>query len=133
VRSAGLAPAVTFAGFQEDVPRWMQAMDIIVHAADREPFGIVVVEAMALGKPVVAGAAGGPAEVITPGVDGQLAPYADAAAIARCIGRFIDDTDFAARCGAAARRRAQDFSAQRFAAEVSHAVRGLALGEESTP
>jgi glycosyltransferase involved in cell wall biosynthesis len=132
VRIAGLEPFVTFAGFQQDVPSWMQAMDIIVHASDREPFGIVVVEAMALGKPVVAGTDGGPAEVITPNVDGLLAPYGDVPALARCIGRFIDDPAFAARCGSAARHRAQDFSAQRFAAEVSHAVRAIALGEEGS-
>lgn len=129
VQRHGLGDAVTFAGFQQDVPRWMQAMDIIVHASDREPFGIVVVEAMALGKPVVAGAEGGPAEIITDGVDGLLAPYGSAPAIADAIGRFIDDPALAARCGAAAARRARDFSAQRFAAECTAAVRGIALGE----
>lgn len=132
VRAAGLGESVTFAGFREDVPRWMQAMDVVVHASDREPFGIVVIEAMALGKPVVAGAEGGPAEVITPGEDGLLAPYGDADAIARAVGRFLDDPDFAARCGAAARHRAQDFSAERFAAQLSHAVGAIARGEGGT-
>lgn len=130
VAQASLTEAVTFAGFQEDVPRWMQAMDILVHAADREPFGIVVVEAMALGKPVVAGGEGGPREVITDGEHGLLAPYGDANAMAKAIGRFIDDPAFAARCGAAARARAEDFAAQRFAAEVTVAVRAIARGGE---
>ncbi len=121
----GLNDAVIFAGFQSDVPRWMQAMDIVVHASDREPFGIVVIEAMALGKPVVAGAAGGPAEVLTPGVDGLLAPFGDAAALSGALLRYLDDPSFAARCGEAAARRARDFSATRFAAAFTDAVLSL--------
>ena len=125
----GAGSAVTFAGFQADVPRWMQAMDVVVHASDREPFGIVVVEAMALGKPVVAGAEGGPAEIITAGVDGQLAPFGDANALADRISRFLDDPAFAVRCGAAARRRAADFSAERYAHQATDAVLAFSLEE----
>lgn len=125
VARLGLDDAVLFAGYQPDVPRWMQAMDIVVHASDREPFGIVVVEAMALGKPVVAGAAGGPTEVITPGVDGLLAPFGDAPALASALLRYLDDPAFAARCGAAAAHRARDFSATRYAAAFTDAVLSL--------
>ena len=101
---------ITVAGFQENIPLWMQAMDIVVHASDHEPFGIVIVEAMALGKPVVAGASGGPKEIITPEENGLLAPYGDADTLARQIIRYLDDSDFAKSVGAAARERAQDFS-----------------------
>lgn len=130
-RRLGVEGAVTFAGYQADVPHWMQAMDIVVHASDREPFGIVVVEAMALAKPVIAGAAGGPAEVITDGQDGLLAPFDDVPALAKAVTRFLDDPEFAERCGAAAHTRAQDFSAQHYAARLVDAVRELALGEEA--
>lgn len=128
--ACGVGGAVHFAGFQSDVPRWMQAMDVIVHASDREPFGIVVVEAMALGKPVVAGSAGGPAEIITDGVDGLLVPFEDAPALARAITRYLDDPAFAARCAAAAHRRAQEFSAQRYAERLTEVVLGFALGPD---
>ncbi len=128
-RALGVADAVTFAGFQADVPRWMQAMDVVVHASDREPFGLVVVEAMALGKPVVAGDRGGPPEIITDGVDGLLAPFEDAPALARAIGRYLDDPAFAARCGAAAHARAQAWSARAYAERLTDVVRELALGE----
>ncbi len=129
-RAAGVEQAVTFAGDQADVPHWMQAMDIVVHASDREPFGIVVVEAMALAKPVVAGAAGGPAEIITSGQDGLLAPFDDVPALAKAVLRFLDDPEFSRRCGAAAHTRAQDFSARRYATHLVQVVRELALGEE---
>ena len=125
VRRLGLDDAVIFAGFQTDVPRWMQAMDVIVHASDREPFGIVVIEAMALGKPVVAGAEGGPAEVITPAQDGLLAPFGDAAALAQAIRRYLDDPALAARCAAQAAVRARDFSATRYAEAFTNAVLSL--------
>ena len=128
VHRLGLDGAVTFAGFQTDVPRWMQAMDVIVHASDREPFGIVVIEAMALGKPVVAGAAGGPAEIITPGVDGLLAPFGDAGALAQALLQFLDDPGLAARCAVGAARRARDFSASRYATAFGDAVLEL-LGD----
>ncbi len=121
----GLSSQVTLAGFRTGIPKWMQAMDVVVHASDREPFGIVVIEAMALGKPVVAGDAGGPAEVITPGEDGLLAPYGDAPALAAAIGRFLDDPALAARCGAKARVRARDFDEPRYARAVVRAVREL--------
>lgn len=129
-RANGVDGAVTFAGFQADVPHWMQSMDVVVHASDREPFGIVVVEAMALSKPVIAGAAGGPTEVITHGQDGLLVPFNDVAALAKAVNRFLDDPAFAERCGAAAHTRARDFSAQRYASRLVEAIRDLALGEE---
>lgn len=129
-RATGVEQAVTFAGYQADVPHWMQAMDVVVHASDREPFGIVVVEAMALAKPVVAGAAGGPAEIITNGQDGLLAPFEDVPALAQAVTRFLDDPAFAERCGAAAHTRAQDFSARRFAIHLVQAIRELALGDD---
>ncbi len=128
--SLGVADAVTFAGFQTDVPRWMQAMDVFVHASDREPFGIVVVEAMALGKPVIAGSAGGPAEIITDGVDGLLTPFGDAPTLARAIDRYLDDPAFAARAGAAARVRAARFSAKAYAERLTEVIRELALGPD---
>lgn len=121
----GIAENVTFAGFQPNPAEWMQAMDVVVHAADQEPFGIVVVEAMALGKPVVAGAAGGPAEIVSDGVDGLRAPYGDAAAIASAVTRLLDDHAFAQRLGAAARKRAADFSAAGYARNVVAVIRDL--------
>jgi glycosyltransferase involved in cell wall biosynthesis len=122
----GMADAVTFAGFRANAVEWMQAMDVVVHAAAREPFGIVVVEAMALGKPVVAGAAGGPAEIVRDGVDGLLVPYGDAAGIARAVERFLTTPGFAAAAGAAAMARAAEFSATAFATNVCEAVRRMA-------
>lgn len=132
-RALGLADAVTFAGFQSNAAEWMQAMDVVVHASDREPFGIVVVEAMALGKPVVAGASGGPAEIITDGRDGLLTPFGDSAALARAIERYLADPAFAARTGAAARARADAFSDRTYAEHVVTAIRSMAAARPGVP
>jgi glycosyltransferase involved in cell wall biosynthesis len=120
-----IADRVIFAGHQQNVCDWMQACDIIVHASDHEPFGIVVLEAMALGKPIVAGAAGGPREVITRGVDGLLVPYGDAGALSQAILGYMDDPAMAAQTGEAARQRAQDFSLDRFAARLCDGLTNL--------
>ncbi|MDB9466819.1 glycosyltransferase family 4 protein [Dolichospermum circinale] len=110
-----LGDRVIMAGLQRNVPEWVQAMDVFVHASDQEPFGIVIIEAMALGKPVIAGNAGGPTEIITDGVNGLLTAYDDAQALTEAILRYLDDQEFAQSAGIAARQRALQFSTQRYA------------------
>jgi glycosyltransferase involved in cell wall biosynthesis len=134
ISELNLEDRTILAGFQHNVPLWMQAMDVIVHASDNEPFGLVVVEAMALGKPVVAGAAGGPTEIITPAVNGLLAPYGDAGALADAILRYLDDRKFARCMGAAAHIRGQEFTTQSYARNFMAAIHELLpeVGSKST-
>ena len=127
IAAAGLERSVTLVGLQANVALWMQAMDVVVHASDREPFGIVILEAMALGKPVIAGDEGGPREIITDGIDGVLTRFGDEAALARAIRRYLDDPDFARSAGAAARVRAAEFGVTRFVTEFANAVSELSL------
>ncbi|MBD2167169.1 glycosyltransferase family 4 protein [Calothrix membranacea FACHB-236] len=123
IADLGLSDRVLMVGLQRNIPEWMQTMDIFIHASDNEPFGIVIIEAMALGKPVVAGDAGGPTEIITDGVNGLLTPYGDADALAIAILRYLDDPEFSATVGVAARQRALDFSTQRYAQNFINTVR----------
>ena len=115
IEQLNLQNHVTLAGAQSDVPRWMMAMDVFIHASDHEPFGIVILEAMALGKPVIATDGGGPPEIITPGVNGMLTPFGDAAALARAILHYLDHPDLAQQMGIAASHRAKQFSTETFA------------------
>ena len=72
-QTLGIAERVHFLGFQRDVPAAMSAMDVIAHTSIApEPFGRVIVEAMLARRPIVAAAAGGALEIITPGQDGIL-------------------------------------------------------------
>jgi glycosyltransferase involved in cell wall biosynthesis len=124
----GIGEQVVLAGPQSNVPAWMNAVDVVVHASRNEPFGIVLIEAMALGKPLVAGAEGGPAEVIAHGVNGLLVPYGDVPALAACLVRLLNDRGFAKRLGEAARERARDFSIERHVEALQSAVRDAATG-----
>jgi glycosyltransferase involved in cell wall biosynthesis len=123
IAELGLGDRVLLAGLQPNVPVWMQAMDVVVHASDHEPFGIVILEAMALEKPVVAGDAGGPTEILTEGETGLLTPYGDAEALASAILRYLDDPAFARRVGRAARPCALTFSTGCYARSFLAAAR----------
>jgi len=98
---------VSFAGHVEDVATRLAQAEVVVHSSIRpEPFGLVILEAMLAGKPVVAPAAGGPLDLIEPEVTGLLVPPRDPEALARAITRLLDDADLRRRLGAAARSRA---------------------------
>ena len=126
VAELGLADRLRFAGAQSNPEQWMQAMDVFVHASDREPFGIVVVEAMALGKPVIATIPGGPEEIIAHGVNGLLVPQGDARQLAAALQRFLGQPAFAAECGRAAYQRARDFSVERYVQNLVAALQKIA-------
>jgi glycosyltransferase involved in cell wall biosynthesis len=122
----GVEKRVVLAGFQRDVPCWLSALDVVVHPAFDEPFGIAVVEAMALGKPVVASDSGGPLEIIDDGVSGVLFRTGDPDALATAVEHVLRNPKEAMRLGTRAKERARDFSVQRFADEVASAVLELA-------
>jgi GT2 family glycosyltransferase/glycosyltransferase involved in cell wall biosynthesis len=102
-----LAGRVEFTGQVDDPRPFLERASCLLHCADAEPFGLVVVEALASGRPVVAPAAGGPAEVVDDEV-GRLYPPGDASAAAAAIVEVLGTPGLAARLGAAGRRRAQD-------------------------
>lgn len=75
-----------------------------------EPFGLVALEAAAAGKPIVACAIGGLRDIVRDGETGLLVPPEDRGALAAALGRLIADAELRERLGAAARRRAAEFS-----------------------
>jgi glycosyltransferase involved in cell wall biosynthesis len=126
IRRSGVENHVILAGYQPNPELWMQAMDVVVHASSKEPFGLVVLEAMSLEKPIVACDSGGPREIITDGVDGVLFPYGDPEALSRAIRTYLDDPALARRIAEAGRRRALHFTTDRYAASLVEAVQDLA-------
>ena len=91
VQELGLQARVHFAGFQESVLPFLQAMDLYVQPSIMEGLGIAVVEAMAMGKPVVGTATGGLPEVIADGETGLLVPPGDDVALAEAIAALLND------------------------------------------
>lgn len=108
VAERGLQGSVEFIGERPDVLRLIAALDLLVAPSWEEPFGRTVVEAMALGTPVVATSVGGPGEIVEDGVSGRLVaprdPQALAGAVLELLGR--DGTrERMAEAGRAAARR----------------------------
>jgi glycosyltransferase involved in cell wall biosynthesis len=117
----GLQDRVTFAGRRPDVLPVMAAADVVVHSATQpEPFGLVLLEAMAVGRPLVAAAAGGVLDVVTPEVNGLLAEPNNPEALAGSLERLLLDPALAARLGAAGRQKLETgFSMQDHVERVS--------------
>ena len=128
VARLGIGAQVEFTGFHDDVAGVLAEVDCLVHASViPEPFGQVVVEGMAAGLPVIASGEGGPAEIITDGVDGVLSRPGDIEGLAGHLQRLADDPIARARLGDAALVRARAFSPEIIAGEV-RAVYDLVLG-----
>jgi glycosyltransferase involved in cell wall biosynthesis len=108
VRAAQLAVPVSFPGHAADPAAIMRELDVLVHPADHESFGRVVVEAMAAALPVVGVRGGGVGEIVVDGETGLLAPPDDATALGAAMARVAADPALRARLGAAGRRRAHD-------------------------
>ncbi len=104
-----LSERVHFLGFRPDVLDWIAAADLFVLPSLAEPFGIALVEAMALGKPAVAVWVGGPCEIVEDGVTGLLVPPADPPALAHAIQQLLDRSGPALAMGQAGEQRAKAF------------------------
>jgi glycosyltransferase involved in cell wall biosynthesis len=119
VGELGIADRVKFRGFRDDVSAELAGMDVMVHASTvPEPFGQVVVEGMASGIAVIASAAGGPLEIITPGINGELFPPGDVESLAALLVELDADPARRARLGEAGIRRSLDFRPEPVAAGV---------------
>jgi phosphatidylinositol alpha-mannosyltransferase len=104
-----------------DLPPLHAAADVFVSsAAGQESFGIVLVEAMAAGLPVVASDIEGYREVVRRGIDGLLVPPGDPAALAGAIRRVLAEPNLARRLSEAGRARAGQFSWETVTARIEH-------------
>jgi len=127
-----LSEVVRFLGFRADVLRFYAAADIVVHSSiDSEPFGMVLLEAMACGKPVIASNAGGPREIVDSGVTGLLVPPGDAEHLAQAILALLRDPERRLRMGQAGAARVRElFSAERMVRQLETLYRAM-VGKHS--
>jgi glycosyltransferase involved in cell wall biosynthesis len=107
IDDAGLQDRVSWLGEREDVPELVRALDILLLPSEEEPFGRALIEAMALGVPVLATRVGGPPEIIEDGREGFLLPPHEPAAWARAIRRIAESPDRGLEMGLAGRRRVE--------------------------
>lgn len=128
VRQSGLEGRVGFTGLVTDMPSAYRSLDIVVHASTRpEPFGLVIVEAMACGRAVVAVGEGGAAELFVNERHALTARPADALSLATALRRLVDAPQERAAMGLRARAHVVDaFSRERFGANLHTALRAVA-------
>jgi glycosyltransferase involved in cell wall biosynthesis len=135
VAEGGMAARVAFLGLRKDVPDLLAASDVVVHSSLREGLPRVVLEALAVGTPLVATAVGGVPDVVDDRVSGLLVPPEDPAALAGAVLATLADPEAAARRARTGRAGISAFSARQMLDE-QHALyrrllarRGIALAE----
>ena len=130
VRESGMEGRVHFLGFQENVLPILDALDLYVHPALMEGFGIAVLEAMATGKPVVATRVGGIPEIIIHQQTGLLVEPGDAGSLADAISTLLEDSNLRRRFQASGRERAvKFFSIDRMMQELVSSYHNLSVGK----
>lgn len=123
----GLGEQVVFTGHLEDVRPALAALDLYVHPGEPEPFGLTIIEAMAMRKPVVGLAHGALPEIVPHEEAGLLVPPRDEGALARAVSALLADPARRQALGQAGRERvARYFTAGQMAAGVSQALERVA-------
>lgn len=108
VRERGLEDRFAFAGMRTDMAAAFSASDVVVHSSIRpEPFGRVIVEAMACGTPVVVASDGGAVELFHEGTTGLGYEPGNASAMAACIVRYCSDACLRSQVAEAGRRHVE--------------------------
>ena len=108
VKKLSLEESVIFTGRRNDIPALLKYMDIIVHTStEPEPFGRVIIEAMAMGKPIIATKIGAPVEIIKDGVNGFLVPPGEPNFLAKHIRKISKNKEFLKFIGKNARKQVE--------------------------
>jgi len=133
IRAKNLRDRVFLLGYRDDVPSILHALDIFVLSSNEEGLGTSVLDAMAVGLPVAATAAGGIPEMVRDGETGLLAPVGEGQALGAAIARLLDDPGAAGAMAANARRMVEEqFTVPRMV-EGNLAVYQRALAESPQP
>jgi glycosyltransferase involved in cell wall biosynthesis len=121
----GVAKSVVFAGFRRDIAALLATADILACPSHSEALCTSILEAMAVGTPVVSTSVWGTPEHIVPGQTGLLVPIGSPEALAEALCQVADDPQYAARLGQAARAHALErFSMDGFTAALERIYAG---------
>lgn len=124
-REMGIQQKTVFTGYVDDIVPVMRDLDLLVLPSSGEPFGRVIVEAMAAGKAVISTDTGGPPEIIQHGVTGLLVAPGDPGAIADAIISLLRDPELRNKMGEAGRKRAgEHFDIKKCVREIEAVYEG---------
>lgn len=135
-RQLGVADRVRFLGgvARSEVPGLIRDSDLVVTVPWYEPFGIVPLEAMACGRPLVGSSVGGLLDTVVPGETGELVPPRRPDLLARAVRSLLDDPERCAAYAEASRRRAVDlYDWRRVVAQTQHVYAALAGAAVPSP
>jgi glycosyltransferase involved in cell wall biosynthesis len=104
-RTLGVDDVVVFTGFRADIPSVMASFTLFAFPSHAESFGVVLIEAMAAGLPVVSTNCDGVVDIVVDGATGLFVPPGDPEALASAIERLLEDAGLRSRLGAAGRAR----------------------------
>lgn len=115
----GVAERVSFSGFRDDLPALLERWDVMVLPSLWEGFGLVLLEAMAAGRPVVASRVGPIPEIVLHGETGLLVEPGQPGPLAEALLEVLENPRLAARLGAAGRQRvSQHFTLGKMVADT---------------
>lgn len=127
-----LSSRILFVGYREDIPRVMAALDVVAAPSWAEPFGRVVVEALASRRPIVATRAGGIPEIVKDGVTGLLVPPKDPQALAQALLRLCENPELRERIGQLGPAAAQRFDVKEHARQFEETYEAILAGRPET-
>jgi glycosyltransferase involved in cell wall biosynthesis len=130
-RGLGIGGRVLFTGFYEDVPRLLSIFDIGVFPSLSEGCGTALLEAMVMGKAIVASAIGGPGELLVDKGTGRLVPAADASALSRAVLYLIRHPAEAERLARAAAEEGRKFDLYGYVKRLQDVYHQVALAKRS--
>jgi glycosyltransferase involved in cell wall biosynthesis len=125
IAELGLERHVRRIGFEPNIRNLFSVSEVLVHPSHSEGLGLAILEAMAVGLPVVATRCGGPEEIVEDGVSGLLVPVGNPKELAGALRRLLGDPEGARAMGRAAAGRARDFSPAAMACRTEEIYRGL--------
>ncbi len=126
-KELGILDRIICTGSRDNVFSLIKSFDILVHPSYKEPFGRVIMEAMALSIPVVATASGGPSEIIEDGQSGILVPVGDEKRLADAVGELLRNDDTRRMIGKNGRKRIEQFNLLNTVEHVNNVFRKMLI------
>lgn len=125
---------VVWAGFQENPVPWYRSLDVLAHPSPAEPMGLVLLEALQQGVPVLATRGGGIPEIVEDGVNALLVPPSDQGALAQALLLMLQDRELRRRLQAGAQRGpGKRFSLETFGRNITGVIRELSSAPAAMP